>query len=120
MSLSDGAPIGYGAPVTESAPPPFRPVGLIPGLLIGLGAHVLVIAAGFVASRVTRPSPGGGFEDLAAFLTVVLVAEIVVGLACLVVGTVLFVKGRRELGLGMAAGWLGGLLAGCVFIQAGG
>jgi hypothetical protein len=101
--------------VTEtSAPSPRR---AIVGALIGLGSHALVAAAAFVAGRVVQPSAGGGFDDLAAVALVLLLAEIVVGLGCLAVGIVVFVKGERDLGLGLVGGWLVGLIAGFILLR---
>jgi hypothetical protein len=82
-----------------------------------LGSHALVAVAAFVAGQVVRPSAGGGFEDLAAVTLVLLLAEIVVGLGCLTFGIVLFVKGKRDLGLGLVGGWLVGLIAGGILLR---
>jgi multisubunit Na+/H+ antiporter MnhC subunit len=101
--------------VTETSG--LSPRRVIVAALIGLGSHALVAIAAYVAGRVTRPSPGGGFEDLAALASVLLLGEIVVGLGCLAAGVVWFVKGRREVGLGLVGGWLVGILAGCILLQ---
>jgi len=80
------------------------------GAAIGLGAHLVVFGLAFVAGSVVKPSAGDGWEDLVAVITALLVGEAVVALACIVVGTVLIVRGRRALGIGLLAAWLAGFL----------
>lgn len=128
-SLSRQDPIGYRAPVTETPTQPdrsepdrsesgrFSPRRLTVAALVGLGSHALVGVIAFVATRFFTPSPGGGFEDLAALAYVLFLGEIAVGLGCLVVAVVLYVKGRRDAGLGLLGGWLLGLIVGCVLLQ---
>jgi hypothetical protein len=80
------------------------------GVAIGLAAHAVVIGLAFVAGSVVEPSPAGGWEDLVAVITALLAGEAVVALACIVVGVVLIVRGRRALGIGLLAAWLAGLV----------
>lgn len=51
--------------------------------------------------------------------TTLFLSEIVLGAGWLIVGTVLFVRGKRHVGLRFVGGWLAGLLAGCVFLRVG-
>lgn len=80
------------------------------GVAIGLGAHAVVIGLAFLSGTVVEPSPGNGWEDLVAVITALLVGEAIVALACIVVGTVLIVRGRRALGIGLLAAWLAGFV----------
>ena len=80
------------------------------GVAIGLAAHAVVFGLAIVAGTVVEPSAGGGWEDLVAVITTVLVGEAIVALACLIVGVVLIVRGRRALGIGLLAAWLAGFV----------
>jgi hypothetical protein len=44
---------------------------------------------------------------------------VLVAIACLVAGVVLLVKGRRDLGTGLLAGWVLGLIGVVLFISLG-
>jgi hypothetical protein len=83
---------------------------------IAFGAHVLVILAAVLASRIVKPS-GGGFQDLAAFAVTFLGGEMLLALASLIVGAVLFKRGWRRTGVGLMAGWLVGMVL-VVLLQA--
>lgn len=85
--------------------------GAILGGLAALAGHALAVVAGFIAGRVARPAPGGGFQDLAAVVVTFVVVELVVALLCLVGGVVMAVRGRRGLGYGLVAGWVLGAAA---------
>jgi hypothetical protein len=84
---------------------------VVRGAFLGVAGHALAVGVGFLAGRIARPSPGGGFEDLAAVVVSFLVTEVVVALACLVGGAVLIGRGRRDLGAGLILGWAVGALA---------
>jgi hypothetical protein len=101
-----------------AASPAFSAGRAIFGVVLGLAGHVLAFVAGFVAARVTSPSAGGGFDDIAAAVGALLLGEIVTGLVCLVGGAILFVRGRRDLGLGLAGGWVVGAIATWAFLFA--
>jgi hypothetical protein len=95
-----------------------RPAGrAIVGVLLALAGHALAFGAGFLAARLVKPSSGGGFEDLAAVIMVFLGVEVLVALACIIVGIVLIVRGRRATGVGLIAGWALGLVASVITIQ---
>jgi hypothetical protein len=84
---------------------------------IALGGHAVSILAAYVAAAVVQPSPGGGFEDMAAGVVTFFGFQIVLGLACLIIGSILFWKGRRYTGLGLVGGWLLGLPLVLIFLQ---
>jgi hypothetical protein len=93
------------------------PTASLVGAVFGLAAHALAFGAAFVAGRMVRPSPGGGFEDLAAVVVTFVVTELVAAVACLVVGVVLVARGRRAPGVGLLVGWLVGLVVTAVFVR---
>jgi hypothetical protein len=95
------------APVART----FRTSRLLVGVLIGVGEHVLVALAAGLAGRLVKPQ-GGGFEDLAAVLMVLLGGELLVAIASIVVGIILIRRDRRELAIGLFAGWLAPLVLG--------
>jgi hypothetical protein len=78
--------------------------------LIALGGHAVALLAGLIAAWLVPPSPGGGLQDLAAVVMAFLGVEILVGLACLITGAILFRRDRRYTGLGLIGGWLLGLV----------
>ncbi len=78
--------------------------------VIALGGHAVSLLAAYLAASAVQPSAGGGFEDLASAVVTFLGTQVVLGLACLIIGAVLFRKGRRFAGLGLVGGWLVGLL----------
>lgn len=98
--------------------PAFQTRRFLLAVLLGLAGHLLAYGAALVAARFVEPSAGGGFEDLAAAVTVFIGIELVVTLACLVGGVVLLVKGRRDRGAGLLLGWLLGVAAVLVAINA--
>lgn len=87
-------------------------------MLAALAGHALAFGAAYVAANLTTPSAGGGFEDLAAAVGVLVFGEIMVGLVCVIAGIVLIARGRRDLGLGLAGGWALGLAAGWALVVA--
>jgi hypothetical protein len=91
------------------ATPAFRGTRLALGAVLGLLGHVVVIAAGFVAARSTNNTDG--FRDLAALATVLVIGEGTVFLVSVVVAVVLAARGRRDLAIGLATGWLAGAVA---------
>jgi hypothetical protein len=91
----------------------FRTSWLLLGILIGLGEHVLVVLGAALAGRLVKPQ-GGGFDDLAAVLLVLVGGELLVAVVSLVVGVILIARNRRELGIGVLVGWLVPLLLGTV------
>ncbi len=96
----------------------FRAGRAIVGALVGVVAQALVLGAAFLAGRLVKPQ-GGGFEDLVAVLSTLVVGEVVVALACLILGIVQIVRGKRDLGASLIAGWLVGGVVGFLVIQAG-
>jgi hypothetical protein len=82
-------------------------------VVLGIAGHGLAFGAAFLAARLVRPSPGGGFEDLAAAVVTLIVVEVAVLLA----GVVLVVRGRRDLGGGLIVGWVLGAVASWLLIR---
>jgi hypothetical protein len=76
--------------------------------LVGLSTHVLAIVVAFLAVRLSRSTEDLG--DLAAGATGLFLVEILAGFGCLIGGSVLFVRGRRDVGIGLLAGWVVGLV----------
>jgi len=97
------------APQALSAIPPFRGARLALGAVLGLLGHIVVFAAGFIAARSTTNTEG--FRDLAALATVLVLGEGAVLVVSVVAAIVLAVRGRRDLAVGIAAGWLAGAVA---------
>ncbi len=89
------------------------------GLVIGLAGHGIAFLFGFLAGQLVEPSEGGGFQDIAAVALIFLSTEALVGVAALVATVLLARRGKRDLGLGMLAGWLVGVLAIWVFLLRG-
>ena len=80
------------------------------GAAIALAAHVIVFVAAYLAPRLVG-AEGTDMQDLAAVVGTIVLGQGLVALACLIVGIVLVVRGRRDLGAGLLLGWLvGGLL----------
>jgi hypothetical protein len=88
------------------------------GFLLGAGGHAIAFAGGFISARVVEPSPGGGFEDLAAVVGTFILIELLLAIAALVAGITLMVKGRRDLGGGILGGWLLGVIVLAVLVSA--
>jgi hypothetical protein len=76
---------------------------------IALGAHALVVLAGFLAIRIVGPG-SEGFQDIAAMVLTIFGGEIVVTLACVIVGAIQYRRGRQYTALGLMAGWLIGFI----------
>jgi hypothetical protein len=102
--------ISYGSDVTETQP--FRVGRALLGFLIALVAHAVLLGIAVVVVR-TTPS-GEGFADLAAFLSVLLIGELVILVGSLVTGIVLIARGKRDLGTGLLVGGFLGVIAGLV------
>jgi hypothetical protein len=96
--------------MTETAPQATTesPVRAVYAGLLGFAGHALAILGGYIAGRVVRPSTEG-FEDLAAVIVTFFGVEILLGLACLIGGAIVFRRGHRHAGLGLIGGWLVGL-----------
>lgn len=75
-----------------------------------VGAHAVVVLAGFLAVRIAGPG-SEGFRDIAAMLVTIFGGEIVVTLACVIVSALQYRRGRQYTGLGLMAGWLIGFVA---------
>jgi hypothetical protein len=106
--------LGYRAHMT--GPPTaqrFRTSRLLLGTLIGIGEHVIVLVAAWLAGHLVKPQEGG-FDDLVAVLVVVIGGELLVAVVSVVVGVIVIARGRRELGIGVLAGWLVPLLLGTI------
>jgi hypothetical protein len=104
--------------VTESLPirPAFQISRVLTAFILGVAGHVVALVAGFIAGRLTKPNPGGGFEDLVAVVSTFFGIEVLIALTCLIAGILLLVKGRRDLGAGLLLGWLLGGIAIWIFI----
>jgi hypothetical protein len=89
--------------------PAFRPARLGLGALYALVGHIAVVIGALVAGLFAKPSSGGGMEDLAAIGFTVVGGEALLGVVCLISGSLFFRRGERERGLGVVAGWLAGL-----------
>ena len=98
-------------------PTPFAPRRFGRGVLYAVAGHVVIVLVAWLASLLVTPSPGGGFEDLAAVAIVLVGGEAVFGLTCLVGGSLQFRRGQRELGLGLVVGWVVGLAALVLFTK---
>jgi hypothetical protein len=95
---------------TSSDPATEAPKRGVIAAAIALGAHAVVVLASFVAARVVTPS-GGGLQDVAAAVVTILGGEIVIGLACVIIGALQYRRGLRYTGLGLVGGWVVGFLA---------
>jgi len=97
------------APQALAATPSFRGARLALGAALGLLGHLAVFAAGYLAAR--SSTNADGFGDLAALAAVLVLGEGAVFLVSVVAAVVLAVRGRRDLAIGIAAGWLAGAVA---------
>jgi hypothetical protein len=104
--------------MTASTRPAFRIAPAVLGFTLGVAGHLLAFALGYLAARLARPSPGGGFEDVASAVFTFAGIEFLLALACLIGGVLLLLRGRRELGTGLLLGWLVGAVASWIFVQA--
>ncbi len=97
--------------MTTTAPDPATETPRRGGIAaaIAVGAHAVVLLATFIAGKVVQPSGGGGMEDLAAVTMTFFGGEMLVGLGAIITSMVLFRRGWRYTGLGLMAGWIGGL-----------
>jgi RsiW-degrading membrane proteinase PrsW (M82 family) len=82
----------------------------VPAALVGLFAHALAFCTGWLTGKVVTPSPGGGFEDLAAVVVVFILTEGAVLLGAIAGAAILGSRGRRDAALGLIAGWLVGAI----------
>lgn len=97
--------------VNDAVTPRPSPTQGIVAAVLALAGHALAFGGGFLAARVVAPSEGGGLEDVAAAVVTFFGVELVLALACLIVGVVFLVRGRRPAGLGLIGGWVLGLVA---------
>src|SRR5262245_12056409 len=81
---------------------------LILGILLGAVGHGLAVGATFVAAAIAEPSPGGGFEDIAAAVGAFLVVEALALIVMVIAVVRWLVKRRYDLAVGMFLGWLAG------------
>jgi hypothetical protein len=88
---------------------------MLVGGAFGLAGHVLAVGAAYVTAKIVQPA-SGGFEDLAAALTVFLATELAVALGSLVYGVWALRTGRRDLGAGALAGWAAGALVALTYL----
>jgi hypothetical protein len=97
--------------VTTTTPNPATETpkrGVVAGAIV-LGAHALVVLAGFLAARIAGPG-SEGLRDVAALILTIFGGEIVVTLSCVIIGAVLYRRGRQYTALGVMIGWLVGFL----------
>jgi hypothetical protein len=80
------------------------------GLVIGLAGHAVAFLFGFIAGQLVEPSEGGGFEDIAAVALIFLGTEVLLGAAAVTATIMLVLRGKRDLGFGVLAGWLVGVI----------
>jgi hypothetical protein len=97
------------APAAVDATSSFRGARLAIGAALGLLGHLIVFAASYLAARSTTNTDG--FNDLAALAAVLVIGEGTVFLVSVVAAVVLAVRGRRDLAIGLACGWLAGAVA---------
>jgi hypothetical protein len=88
------------------------------GFVIGLASHAIAFLFGFIAGQLVEPSPGGGFEDIAAVALTFLGTEALLGVAAIIAAVVASKRGRRDLGLGVVAGWLVGVIGVWLLLRA--
>ena len=88
------------------------------GFVIGLASHSIAFLFGFIAGRLVEPSPGGGFEDLAAIALIFLGVEALVAVGTVIATILLTKRGKRDLGFGVLGGWLVGALVIWVLLRA--
>jgi hypothetical protein len=86
-----------------SADRPFRAARALVGVLLAVIGQAMVIGAAFLAGRVADAG-AGDMRTLGAVVGTLLGGELVLLLACVVVGIVLIARGRRDLGAGLLAG----------------
>jgi hypothetical protein len=80
------------------------------GLVAGLASHAIAFLFGFIAGQLVEPSEGGGFEDIAAVALIFLGTEALLGVAAVIATVMLARRGKRDLGFGVLAGWLVGVI----------
>ncbi|GIH10740.1 hypothetical protein Rhe02_88070 [Rhizocola hellebori] len=88
------------------------------GLVIGLAGHGIAFLFGFLAGQLVEPSQGGGFEDIAAVALIFLGVEALLGVAAVIATVMLARRGKRDLGFGVLAGWLVGVIGVLVLLRA--
>lgn len=81
-----------------------------PAALAGLVAHALSFCTGWLTGLVVKPSPGGGFEDLAAVVVVFILTEVALLLGTVAGAAILASRGRRDAAFGLVAGWFAGVV----------
>ena len=101
---------------TSAATRSFSVGRLLLGVLIAVAGHALTFGAGFLAGRLVTPSPGGGFEDIAAVAMTFLGAQLLLALGCIVAGLVLARRGRGDLAAGLLIAWALGAAAVVAFL----
>ncbi len=91
----------------------------VPAALAGLIAHALSFCTGWLTGMLVKPSPGGGFEDLAAVVVVFILTEIALVLGVAAVAAILASRGRRDAATGLVAGWFVGVIVLLIIWKAG-
>jgi hypothetical protein len=85
--------------------PPTPTRQTIGGIIAGVIAHGIPVAAAFITAQVVKRHPGEGFTDIAHVLTALLVAELVVAVA-VVVGFFVYVRGPwRRFAVSLVSTW---------------
>jgi hypothetical protein len=88
------------------------------GVVIGLAGHAIAFLFGFVAGQLVEPTQGGGFEDIAAVALIFLGTEALLGVAAVIATVILARRGKRDLGFGVLAGWVVGVIGVLVLLRA--
>ncbi len=90
--------------------PKFNAGQFVPAALAGLVSHAFACVIGWAAAKVVHPSPGGGFQDIAAAVVLFIVTEAAILLAVLAGAVLLGKRHQRDKALGLVAGWLLGAI----------
>jgi hypothetical protein len=99
----------------KAAQPPFERGRAAVAALVGGGSHLLAFLLSFLATRLT--SNAEGLRDIGNGVLTFFGVEIVAGLVFMIGGSLLYTRGRREIGLGLTVGWLLGLLITVLYLS---
>lgn len=99
---------------TPTAAPGFKISRLSLGVLTVVAAHLVVIGLAFLAGQLVEPSDGGGYEDVAAVVSVLLIGELIVFVSAIVASVMHVIKRRRDWAVGLFVGWALGPIGGLI------